>query len=328
MIIWSFDHLIIWSYDHMIIWWYRRMTISSKFRSRYTWPSITKNGYFLKTSQVPSTTFCSRWGPHLPQTGEGSRLRFVGLDQHFLGICVWMLAFVCTLTSVQKSLAPKIWKRRLLDEFANPLGKKPERERPPCGGWSNFIEQASFPDFFCMTSPKKMMPYKKVALRAQRVFRTRPSIPRGQPGVFGVENFLISRPNTVSNPDRSRKRPFFHMQEVIYILSSRPLFNPGANLRIVPILTKLEQNWSTWPEPNATRQTERSKCQTSRAHSKNSRVLLPATNKAYSESVQPQFHKLKRSYPCSCQDVSDAEQIPKKNQNHNFAPVWLRQVRY
>ena len=49
--------------------------------------------------------------------------------------------------------------------------------------------------------------------------------------------------------------------------------------------------------------------------------LLPATNKAYSESVQPQFHKLKRSYPCSCQDVSDAEQIPKKNQNHNFAPV-------
>ena len=90
--------------------------------------------------------------------------------------------------------------------------------------------------------PQKMLPQKKVALRAQRVFRTRPSIPRGQPGVFGAENLSPDRPNTVSNADRSRKRPFFHMQEVIYILSSRPLFNPGANLRIVPILTKLEQN--------------------------------------------------------------------------------------
>ena len=44
-----------------------------------------------------------------------------------------MLTFLCTLTSVQKSLARKIWKRRLLDEFANPWGEKPERERPPLG---------------------------------------------------------------------------------------------------------------------------------------------------------------------------------------------------
>ena len=27
--------------------------------------STTKNGHFFKTSQDPSTTFCSRWGPHL-----------------------------------------------------------------------------------------------------------------------------------------------------------------------------------------------------------------------------------------------------------------------
>ena len=128
-----------------------------------------------------------------------------------------------------------LWGRSLKGK--EPLwGMKPRQEFAFC------IEQASLPDFFCMISPQNMLPYKKVALRAQRVFRTRPSIPRGQPGVFGAENLSPDRPNTVSNADRSRKRPFFHMQEVIYILSSRPLFNPGANLRIVPILTKLEQN--------------------------------------------------------------------------------------
>ena len=120
-----------------------------------------------------------------------------------------MLAFVCTLTSVQKSLAPKIWKRRLLDEFANPLGKKPERERPPVGDEAISSSKRLCQIFLCMISPKKMLPYKKVALRAQRVFRTRPSIPRGQPGVFGAENLSPDRPNTVSNADRSRKRPFF-----------------------------------------------------------------------------------------------------------------------
>ena len=149
----------------------------------------------------------------------------------------------CARSPVYKSRLPQKSGKDVCSMNLRTLWGRSLKGKDPLWGMKQLHRASVFSRFiFCMISPQKMLSYKKVALRAQRVFRTRPSIPRGQPGVFGAENLSPDRPNTVSNADRSRKRSFFHMQEVIYILSSRPLFNPGANLRIVPILTKLEQN--------------------------------------------------------------------------------------
>ena len=94
MIIWSYDHVIIWSYDHTIIsslWWYDHMIIwTYDHRMISSYDHIKqillqirleiyyKNGVFLKTSQDPSITFCSKFGP--PSTTQQNLLK--GVTRH------------------------------------------------------------------------------------------------------------------------------------------------------------------------------------------------------------------------------------------------------